>query len=969
MNVKLRILKRAAQVLGCLLSVLLPMAAWAGGPKFVAGTSYFNPSAKGQPVHWLNGQVNYYLDQGPLSSQVTNQQAKAMVDAAAALWSAIPTAGVTLTDSGSLNEDIGGGNATASGGSLTAPADATPAATNYPLAVIFDADGSLLDTVFGQGTSDPAACKNNGVTVWIDNIDPSAYIAHAVMVLNGLCATSADQLAMMSFQLERGFGRVLGLDYSQVNPGALQNGEAGGTLGWPIMQPDGGVCGPSGGVQCIPSPGVLRYDDIAALNRIYPVTAANAARFPGKLITAANTISIQGTITFKTGAGMQGVNVVARPNDANGNPLYQYTVTSVSGALFSAKHGNPVTGWNDANGNPLAKWGSDEAQLQGYFDLSGVPLPPGMANANYTVSFEAVSPNYLGSDSVGPYVDGSPTPSGTLSAIDVPRMTAGSSQTLNVNVADSAVGLESDAIGTETAPRALPASGMWYGRLGQVGQTEWFAFPVRGGHTLTVVTQALDETGAATDLKALPAIGVWDAVDPAGTPPVSYGAGMNGYAPGESWLRFTTFADDRLRIGIADERGDGRPDYLYNGWVLYADTVQPQRLPASGGAIVIHGMGFRPGDTVQVGGEQATVTSISPNEITAIAPPSSQTGPADVEVDDLPVFYAATTISGGVSYDAGSGDALTLNSAPGNTVPLGVPETFKVTALGPDLSPAGGVGVTFTVVSGTATLGCGRSSCPVTATGDGMASMSVTAQDQTWSTVTASLSNGSAIRTEFVGGTPPTLAAIAPLLSVAAGASVAWPTQVLALSNGNPASGQTVAWQPGASGIAVQGSTAAQTGSTGTAVKTLNVGPLSGGQTTTAQACLNGTQQCVNFTVLGARPELASLRAVSGTVQSLASTATPGLITLRVLDTDGNQMAGATVTLYQSLYAWAPPCAPHAACADGALLTTQVGTAVSALDGTVNFAPLSMPGVATMLRSVAVTGNSGNVSIAIEQHP
>jgi len=41
---------------------------------------------------------------------------------------------------------------------------------------------------------------------------------------------------------------------------------------------------------------------------------------------------------------MQGVNVVARPLDANGNPLYQYTVTCVSGGSFNGTHGNPVTG-------------------------------------------------------------------------------------------------------------------------------------------------------------------------------------------------------------------------------------------------------------------------------------------------------------------------------------------------------------------------------------------------------------------------------------------------------------------------------------------------------------------------------------------------------------------------------------------------------------------------------------------------
>ena len=76
--------------------VFLVPGANAGGPKYVAGTSYFNPAVLGQPLHWSGGQVRYYVDQGPLSSTVTNQQATAMVDAAAALWSAVPTAGCLL---------------------------------------------------------------------------------------------------------------------------------------------------------------------------------------------------------------------------------------------------------------------------------------------------------------------------------------------------------------------------------------------------------------------------------------------------------------------------------------------------------------------------------------------------------------------------------------------------------------------------------------------------------------------------------------------------------------------------------------------------------------------------------------------------------------------------------------------------------------------------------------------------------
>ena len=952
------------------LLLFAPIGAVAGGPKYIAGSAFFNPAVLGQPVHWAGGQVSYYVDQGPLNASITNQQATAMVDAAAALWSAVPTAAVTLTDAGPLNEDVSGANIVAANGVVSQPADVTPSATTYPVAVIYDSDGSVTDAIFGTGASNPTSCQNNGVWVWIDNFNPDATIAHAVILLNGLCATNASLLQMMSYELERAFGRVLGLDYSQVNPNALTQGETNGTLGWPVMQPLSGVCTQAGG-QCIPNPAQLRYDDIGALNRIYPITAQNLSSFPGKQLTAASTVSIQGTVSFRSGYGMEGVNVVARPLDANGNPLYQYAVTFVSGGYFAGNHGNPVTGFNDANGNPLTMWGSNNPTLQGYFDLSGISLPPGQTTANYQLTFEPINPLYILTDSVGPYVAGQVTPSGTLPTLSVPNMSAGSSQTLTVDIPDSASAGYQDAIGSQAAPRALPLSGFWGGRLSQVGQSDWFTFPVRANRTFTVVTQALDETGAPTESKAMPSIGVWDAFDAPGTTPVGATPGMNGLAPGETWLRVSTSGDDLVRIGIADERGDGRPDYAYSGWVLYADSVQPQRLPASGGPIVIQGSGFRLADMVLVGGQPAQITSISPNEITAIAPPAvtGVSGSVDVEVDDLPAFYAQTVISGGVSYDSGAGDALTLATAPSGTVPTGVPIPFTVAALGSSLTPAGGVTVLYKVTSGAATLGCGLSTCSVTTTGDGLATMNVTATGASLAIVTASLTNGSSLQAQFTGGTPPALSSLTPMLSLAAGATVTWPVQALVLNNGVPMGGQAVAWQSASSGIVPLGSAAAITTSSGVATKSLTVGPLSEGQQVSATACLNGTSQCITYTVLGARPEYASLESVSGTTQTLALQGTPAQVTLRLRDSAGNPMAGGTVALYQALYAWTPPCPAHQPCAQGALLATQVATATSALDGTVAFTPASVPGVATQLLALAASGNSSTIPIAIEQHP
>ena len=189
---------------------------------------------------------------------------------------------------------------------------------------------------------------------------------------------------------------------------------------------------PRGGRSCSPAaayagrpgarrsdPTILHFDDIAALNRLYPITADNLAAFPGKVMTGANTVSIDGTIAFRSGMGMQGVNVVVRPLDGNGNPLNAYTVTAVSGAYLSGKHGNAVNGPNEANGVPLSQWGSNDPSLQGYFDLRYMPLPPGGKAANYQVTFEAINRLFTGDNLVGPYVDGSPMPSGMLAPVSL----------------------------------------------------------------------------------------------------------------------------------------------------------------------------------------------------------------------------------------------------------------------------------------------------------------------------------------------------------------------------------------------------------------------------------------------------------------------------------------------------------------------------------------------------------------------
>src|SRR5579875_1931843 len=189
----------AAGALG-LLAMLLGAgwpAAHAGGPRFVAGSSYFNAAVQGQPVTWNGGQVVYFTDQGILSPQVNQAQANALVAAAAAVWSSVPTAAVSIQRGGSLAEDVSGANVSAGSGGATLPADIQPTATATPVGVVYDADGAVIDALYGAGASSPLACENNGVIATVDQFSTDGHITHALLLVNGLCATTANQIATL----------------------------------------------------------------------------------------------------------------------------------------------------------------------------------------------------------------------------------------------------------------------------------------------------------------------------------------------------------------------------------------------------------------------------------------------------------------------------------------------------------------------------------------------------------------------------------------------------------------------------------------------------------------------------------------------------------------------------------------------------------------------------------------------------
>jgi hypothetical protein len=957
-------------VLLLLVLALSAPVAWAGGPRWAAGSGYFDPAAKGKPILWANGQVTYFTDLGALSTQVSQAQANTMVAKAASVWSAVPTAAVLIHSGGSLAEDVNGSNVIASSGGVTLPVDIQSSAINKPVAVVYDQNGSVTDALYGAGASSPLSCATNGVLANVDNLATSGIIVHAMILVNGRCATTTTQISNLQYQLARAFGRVLGLDWSQTNEEMFEGGQptANGLQGWPIMHPIERLCNGGTGL-CMPNPTQLRTDDIAALNRLYPVTPGNLGSFSGKVLTTSATISIQGTIQFPTGQGMQGVNVVLRPV-LNGVPDVRYTATAVSGAYFLGDAGSPVTGATDASGNPLNRFGSDDTSLEGFFDLSDVPLPPGATSADYQLSFEALNPLYTGTVSVGPYTTGQTAPSGTMPVMDLGTLVAGSAMTQTVGVGDAADEARSGADGMETAPAAVPVSGEWTARITGYGHSSWFECWAQGAREFTVEALALDEASHPTGEKAQIVVGAWNGSDAPGSLPVTGTVqALNGSQPGSTTLPVLTVADSEVRVGLADQRGDGRPDYAYRGRILYADSVTPARLPAAGGTIVIRGMGFRPSIQVSVAGKGAQVTSVAPNTIVAVAPPSGgMTGDVVLEVQD-PQTLGITAIGAGFGYDALGDDAISIVTAPMGTVPIGVPQLFTVRALNvANQSPAAGVTATWSVTQGTVALACGQNACSEVTGGDGTATIAVAANAAAPAQITVSLTNGSSVIAEFTGTAPPAIDALTPPLYLAMGAKAQWPIQAIVVnSSGAPVSGQSVAWLPGGDGVSLS-SGQTTSGSGGITQNQLAAGPFSASVAATASACLPNSG-CAIFTVIPVHPETAMLSAWSGTVQYISRSESFAPATLLVTDAFGHPLAGAEVTFAEKLTGWTAPCQDHEGCVAGPVLAEQVIQATSGLDGTVTITPLAPNGLASRLTVTAMTGGTSSLSFELDTHP
>ena len=946
--------------------------AWAGGPRFVTGTTGY--ATAGVPMAWYTNAPMYFTDPGDLSSTVTHAQADAMVATAAAVWN-IPTSNVTLAKGGELAEHVVG-NGSDGGTDVVFPADVQ--ATNYAsvqIPVIYDSDGSVIDMLLGSGASDPSECRQNGVVESVDGFGSSGTIQHAVILLDGLCADSdPDALTQMQYQLTRVFGRVLGLAWSQLNDNVftgVPQATAAEMALWPLMHPMDVMCPPYT-YQCVQNPFTLRPDDINALVTLYPVASSGG----GKTQSSLNTVSISGSLSFPTRQGMELVNVLAyrliwgQDSGWELNPVY----SSTTGSLFQQNGGNPVSGIEAASENAGANVAADEGSWSMPYIAAG---PQG---AYLYFQTESINPLYSGEYAVGAYQRPVITMSGVEQQFGAISVLPGTLATMAMTESAGSSNWCQYPDGLETVPTTVSSTGWWNEAICSVGSAGWRKTGVNANTSWTIEVTALNEAGGGSANKLQPVIGVWNQTDATGTLPTvaSQGVALNAMVLGMTQLRLPAAASaSTYRVVIADQFGAGRPDFNYTARILYASGVSPATLGVGGGQITITGMGFQSGNEVLINGVAATVVSWTSMQIVATAPSmaavNASSGTAvDVEVLDT-TTAGSSDIQGVLIYSQGTRDVVALVSAPTSLETGEVAATpFAVRVYASDgVTPAKGASVSF-VVTGGATLtsaGCAGMSCVVVTDANGLASASLTGVAAGSVTVSGTeVSGGSSVRATMVDTNPvQTVTISAATQYLAAAAAGSWDLSLAATQDGAAATGVPVAWSTTASGFTLTPATGLTTAN-GTEAVVAQVGTIAGGSTNVVTGCV-WTSVCASWTVYGVAESQWAIAVSSGGGQSLLLGVTPAVVKLLVTDGVGHALPGATVSVYQTAYAWEGTCAGTGVCASAPVLMTARSAAVSDGSGMVQVTPVEAPGVAQVVKIAVVAGSRGFATTSMVVRP
>lgn len=277
----------------------------AGGPLYIMS---------GKAIRYQSNIIPYKTDRGPLGI-FTSAQARALVDSSFKAWENVATSDVSFnhTAADTLPVDVNGTNFL----QYTTMTDFKYDGINP---IIFDSDGAITDSIFGEGASqDVIGFAGSG-----DN-NNDGFFDEGESIMNGVFADGS----VLSFTLEEWkstfvheFGHFIGLDHTQIN-GEFEN-DAAKTVYIPTMYPFATI-------NDVPL-GDLNPDDIAAVSTLYPETgyAATIGKISGSVVRAnASVVRGANVIAISTGSDSL-LNRISTVTDYfmlnNGN----YTVTGLA---------------------------------------------------------------------------------------------------------------------------------------------------------------------------------------------------------------------------------------------------------------------------------------------------------------------------------------------------------------------------------------------------------------------------------------------------------------------------------------------------------------------------------------------------------------------------------------------------------------------------------------------------------------
>ncbi|HEU5336746.1 MAG TPA: IPT/TIG domain-containing protein, partial [Terriglobales bacterium] len=736
-------------------------------------------------------------------------------------------------------------------------------------------------------------------------------------VLNGNCALSTAALPDLKYHLVRVLGRVLGLDWTDLNGNVFSRKPyptVDDYLGFPVMHALDPPCPNS--TLCFTAADQLKLDDRAAISRLYPVTEANIGGFSGKQIFSQSTARIHGAVYFRgrdamPGQPMQGVKVVARWIDpGTGQPSHRYTAASVSGFLFRGNAGNPVTGFSDAAGERYDRFGSDDPALEGYFDLAGLEIPDNGATAQYQLTLEPVDPLCAEPASVGPYRNGQVAPSGTATPVTV-TISKGAELRQDFVLPESALPGRGSA-GSFAVPARVPASGNWAGWLSPYGNVDYYWLSARADRTMTVKATALEESAKATVHKAEPVIGIWQAAAPAGYAPdvaVSY---FNSVETGATVLKARFLSSGSFKIGIADYRGDGRPDFRYRGRIFYGDSVWPARVATqSSASLTVRGIGLDAATTAKINGQATPVIAALSDRI-VLATPSLPDGiySLDLQAAD----GSSSSLINALTYGAAAGDQIVLLQGTANPpTPVGgeAPNPIRVRVLEADgITPVPGATVHFSASpAGLSFSSCAAPTCALLTDAQGEASSRITPVMAGTFTVSAAISAAAEVHATLSGvASALQIAPVAPSVWVAQGSTGAVALTVRVLSNGQPVAGRNVQYAV-TQGKASLSPAAAVSDAAGYAAVNLNLSALAG--EVHASACvMPNAAPCSTFYIYAVPASALRLQYFAGERQIINTAQTFSAVRLRVTDSSSppNPVRMAPAAVLSAVLRWqAPP--------------------------------------------------------------